>query len=111
MPKNPGRYRSPEEYNYEYLNEKIDVYSLGNAIWSIFTIRPLFEGKKNTEVYEIVGKGKRPHIPKQSWKDKALAMIEAMNMCFEFYPQKRASSKDLELFLRGKLEEYNVTMI
>jgi serine/threonine protein kinase len=37
IPSAPGLYRSPEEYQREQVDEKMDVYSLGNVLYLILT--------------------------------------------------------------------------
>jgi len=110
--KNPGKHRSPEEYSYKNLNEKIDVYSLGNVIWQILYKRNVFAEIKTKKVFEMVKHGKTPPILHQdSWQDEELAILNAIKMCWNYDPQMRASSRDVELFLRNKLKEFNVTLL
>jgi len=108
---NPGKNRSPEEYSYKYLTEKIDVYSLGNVIWSILNISPLFADIKSSEVAELVKKGETPPILQDSWQDEELAIIDVLKMCWKYDSKERASSKDVELFLRKKMKDFNITML
>jgi len=108
--KNPGRYRSPEEYNYDYLTEKIDVYSLGNILYMILTKHQPFYNKNSTTVAELVKHGETPPIPNEIWGTEELAIIEAINMCWLKNPKDRSSARDVESFLRRKLLELNVAM-
>jgi len=110
IPKSPGRNRSPEEYEYDQLTEKIDVYSLGNILYSILTKHEAFDEMKKTEAQDLVKHGKRPPIPDKLWEAEELAIIEAINMCWAQKPKNRPSARDVDSFLKGKLFELNVTM-
>jgi len=108
--KNPGRYRSPEEYRYDYLTEKIDVYSLGNVLYSILTKQYPFSRANSTVVAEEVQDGKRPSLSGISFRPKVVAVAQAIKMCWVQNPKDRASARDVDLFLRSKLLEFNVSM-
>jgi len=62
---NPGKYRSPEEYNYKNLTEKIDVYSIGNIMWEILNLSWLFDDVKSKDVIKLVKKGGTPSLQHQ----------------------------------------------
>jgi len=108
---NPGKYRSPEEYNYKNLTEKIDVYSIGNIMWEILNLSWLFDDVKSKDVIKLVKKGGTPSLQHQdSWQDEELAIVDAIKMCWIYDPQERVTARDLELFLRNKLKDFNLPM-
>jgi len=109
IPKNPGRNRSPEEYNYENLTEKIDVYSLGNVLYIILKKGRVFQSKSTDAVMKLVKEGKRSPLSKYQLPED-LAIVEAIKMCSVQDPGDRSSAGNVESFLRGKLLELNVTM-
>jgi len=109
IPKSPGRCRSPEEYYYEPLTEKIDVYSLGNVLYTILTRRVPFHKKSTNEAIDLVKDGKKPHIPLEKDGPENAAIIEAIHMCWTKDPKDRSSAREVDLFLRKKLQELNVT--
>lgn len=106
----PGRYRSPEEYNSDHYTEKIDVYSLGNVIYAILTKHAPFYKMKQRKAMELVKNGKRPPIPDGLQETEDKAMIDAIKMCWVQNEKERSSARDVEIFLRVKLQELNVTM-
>ena len=46
---NPGKFRSPEEYNYLDQTEMVDIYSMGNIFYSIITEKWPFDELNNAE--------------------------------------------------------------
>jgi len=108
---NPGRHRSPEEYKYDRLTEKIDVYSLGNVMYSILTGKKPFYKQNTTRAMDLVMGGMTPPIPHHKWGAEELAIIEAIKMCWVRYPKDRSSARDVDSFLKDKLFELNVTVL
>jgi len=114
--KNPGKNRSPEEYkDHEPLNEKIDIYSMGNIFYSILMGEKVFEGinyMKKDKVYKEVQKGVVPIIPQaiiDGYGPLEKVVLEAMRMCHVYNPDDRSRASDVETFLKAKLEEHNVS--
>uniref|UniRef100_A0A7S4MR83 Protein kinase domain-containing protein n=1 Tax=Odontella aurita TaxID=265563 RepID=A0A7S4MR83_9STRA len=105
--KNPGKWRAPEEYHYEGEDEKIDVYSAGNIIYFILTGKKPFENIKTDETYQSVKKGKTPHVKKelqQSRDPVTIALLKAMEMCFIYDPNERATAREVANYLTSQLK-------
>jgi len=87
-----GRWRAPEEYQRKPLNEKLDIYSLGMVIWSMFSYgsQPLMEFTK-PEVYTKVPKGYRPILSKRMPPELQAIIIE----CWSQIPSHRPSTEEL----------------
>jgi len=101
-------WRAPEEMNTNhttFVNEKVDVYALGEVLFHILTTHgPRGKMKKHRmdEVRDIVRKGIRPPM----WEPFAsggkdgklrknpivLAFMRALDLCFEMDPNKRGTS-------------------
>lgn len=100
---NRGKNRSPEEYQYGPETEKVDVYSFGNILYMLLQSKWPFDPVENEEAAELVKHGKRPRISNHVWSstdpvDKVLK--EAMIMCHQQHPEKRASARDVEIYLK-----------
>ena len=108
---NEGLWRSPEEYAFAKEDEKIDVWSLGNALYFL-----LSQGKvpfattgislTTATVIERVKQGGHPTIKDEnilrSKHPYDVAMLEAMKLCFIMDPKKRASSGEIrQLFSKA----------
>ena len=97
IPSAPGLHRSPEEYQREQVDEKMDVYSLGNVLYSILTgTKPWGDQGSNT-IKRWVRDGKKPTIDKTFRKDgtsdAALAVL--VNLALELDPTVRISAAAL----------------
>lgn len=109
--KNPGKFRSPEEYAYDKQTEKVDVYSLGNVLYTILVQHHVWEALTTKEAQKMVKKGHVPPIPedllqKARQEDKNLgAILKAMAMCHETDPYKRASARSVAEVLQARLDE------
>lgn len=100
---NKGKFRSPEEYDYKPETEKIDNYSMGNIFYVILTGKYPFDDVGKDEAKELVMKGERPVISQrylESSDPLIKAMIEAIQMCWVHRPEKRATSRMVEQYLR-----------
>ena len=110
---NKGRHRSPEEYTEDSpLTEKIDVFSLGNVLYSILLGEDVFQDVERKRVAKLVRHGAVPHIPRWKWEDfddKERAVAHAIRMCHVEDARERSTSMEVEEYLRKKLEELHVS--
>jgi len=61
--KSKGRWRAPEEYTRDALNEKLDIYSTAMIYYSLFSGDKVMEDIPKDDVYERVPRGYRPEFP------------------------------------------------
>jgi serine/threonine protein kinase len=110
-------WRAPEEVvlNQEdrpLLNEKVDVYALGNLIFYILTLQHP-RGLKNkkerlAEVREQVARGEPPMLEEtyaKSTNPVVKAFREAMKLCFEPDPKQRGSAREVADILLTALND------
>ena len=103
---NPGKFRAPEEYLYLGESEKIDVYSMGNIFYSLLTGRWPFENRKTKEAQRLIKNNQRPPIDdaiRESDDPLDVAMLKAIERCWEQDPVERASAREIEKFLETEL--------
>lgn len=110
--KSPGKFRSPEEYEYIGLTEKIDIFQMSNIFFYIWTGVESWDDSSRKAAPKQVRKGKLPPLPKKLQHsthpiDKAFKRILKMTQVFD--PKKRATAQQVELFLRKKLDSLNIT--
>lgn len=103
--------RSPEEYAYERQSEKVDIYSLGNVLYSVLTgLRP-WEGIKDKSAQKKIQAGERPEIP-SSYRDSTnpfeQALLKLIALSWIHEPTKRASARELQKFIISELERLGV---
>jgi serine/threonine protein kinase len=107
-------WRAPEEVRLGVnatVDEKVDVYALGNLLFDILTTRsPRGKMKKERmeEVREHVVRGEPPKIPPpfNKSKDKISKIFrQAMRMCFEKDPKKRATAREVAELLTDALQK------
>ena len=108
--KNPGRWRSPEEYRYDAQSEKVDVYSFGNILYVLLQLERPFKGVSSDEAMQMVMNGTRPTMHEDVWNSSdpiTQTLIQAMKMCQEHSPHKRASAREVERFLKNAMKKYD----
>jgi serine/threonine protein kinase len=100
-------WRAPEEMNMNatelgiLVDEKVDVYALGNVLFHILTSHAPWGKMKSEKIPEIrpkVAKGIRAPIPKQFLHDKdphIKALLKAIELCWISDPKKRATADDV----------------
>lgn len=87
-----GNYRAPEEYDSDYLNEAIDVFSFGNNIYSLLTgLWVFYDTDDDPSVQEKVINGTRALIDPR-WKKRSFIeakLVEVMEQCWIHNTDKR----------------------
>ena len=91
-------YDKPNEI---YLDEKVDIYSLGNILYRVITGRAP-RGKSIAErvdyVRDIVARGEPPPLPVMYFDEKDAvytALRHAMRRCYQKSPSKRWNARDI----------------
>jgi serine/threonine protein kinase len=111
-------WRAPEEVtigNTNLLDEKVDVYALGNLLYHILTtLSPRGKTTMSTQHMEharvVVAQGQQPRLRvefKDTKEPALMAIREAMGMCFEPDPTKRPSSRSVTTVLMHALAKAN----
>mmetsp|Transcript_37319 Transcript_37319/g.90613 ORF Transcript_37319/g.90613 Transcript_37319/m.90613 type:complete len:258 (+) Transcript_37319:706-1479(+) len=88
-----GNWRSPEEYKDEALNEKIDVWSLGNNMYTLLTGLDPFPWLHSDDMKPLVKRGDTAYIDPRFWnrsKEEG-KLAEIIKQCFEYNPNLRPS--------------------
>jgi serine/threonine protein kinase len=97
------QWRSPEEYYDKPLNEKIDIWSLGNNFYGLLTgLAPFYELKHSEDVKQHLKKKEKsfidPRYRERSYVERKLA--EIIELCWEYEPDKRIDIHTLVKLLR-----------
>jgi len=102
-----GNWRSPEEYKDHHLNEKIDVWSLGNNFYSLLTGMYVFPWMETKEVKKAVMGGNITYIdPRYSSRSKEEAkLVEVIKQCYIYDPDERPSIFKVVELLRTAVSE------
>eukprot|EP00565_Helicotheca_tamesis_P003023 CAMPEP_0185739324 /NCGR_PEP_ID=MMETSP1171-20130828/35155_1 /TAXON_ID=374046 /ORGANISM="Helicotheca tamensis, Strain CCMP826" /LENGTH=202 /DNA_ID=CAMNT_0028410843 /DNA_START=101 /DNA_END=709 /DNA_ORIENTATION=+ len=83
------------------INEKVDVYALGNVLYDLLTghaPRGKMNDQNKADARERVLNGEAPVLPRYHEKSSdpsIVALRHAMRKCFEKDPKKRASAKEI----------------
>jgi hypothetical protein len=106
-----GNYRAPEEDRDNYLNEELDVFSMGNNIYVLVTgLWVFYENEDDTVVQRYVKRGKFPFIDDRyrvrSYAEREL--ISAMEQCWTNDPKDRATIFDVVKALRAAKEQNDI---
>mmetsp|Transcript_6140 Transcript_6140/g.7786 ORF Transcript_6140/g.7786 Transcript_6140/m.7786 type:complete len:144 (+) Transcript_6140:822-1253(+) len=112
--------RSPEEYlsnkskHRVGLTEKVDVYSLGNVFYTILTKERVYQEMTTKQAQNLVLNSTFPVIPEEKIKlydEMEKSIVHAMKMCQVYNASVRSHAWDVEEYLRGQLEKYNIHYI
>lgn len=103
------QWRAPEEYYDFPLNEKIDVFSYGNNLFTLLTgLMPFYNDARNVkEIQARVKAGTKPYIDPR-WKARSFAertIVELIEKCYEYDPDKRISIFEVVSILRQAYKE------
>lgn len=103
-----GNWRSPEEYQNLPLTEQIDVWSLGNNMYTLLTgLYPLYDEESSSVSSKRIIKGEIAFIdPRYHEKSPSEAILtEVILKCFAYQPQDRPTIFDLVKSLRIAVKE------
>ena len=94
------QFRAPEEYKVEALSEKVDVFSLGNTIYSIITGIYPFDKKEYSEkeTKKRVKNGEKPPLKakyRESENPIYRVLVKAMDMSLIYRWQDRARAYEV----------------
>jgi len=106
--KGGGNYRSPEEYSDNVLNEKIDIWSMGNNIYALLTGLWIFYDDNDEKLmHSKVASGEiafiDPRYKTRSYAEKKL--VEIMEKCWKFDPDERPEIFEVVQYLRNAIRE------
>ena len=113
--KNDAKYRSPEEYRYDELTAKIDVWALGSTMFRILTGSTVWSGHNTKAVQKKIAKtNATPPLPDE-YEDPENAspatklLVKVMyEMCFVAEPEKRSSAKKVAEYLKNEAKTLGV---
>jgi len=106
--RNPGTFRSPEEYLYVDQSEKIDIYSMGNIFYSLLTENWPFENEEEVEARVRIKEGNRPAIDSMFLQSKDLSvstLLKGIEMCWKQNPDERSSAEDLAHYFTSQIQK------
>ncbi|KAL7487597.1 hypothetical protein ACHAW6_013180 [Cyclotella cf. meneghiniana] len=105
---NPGKFRSPEEYEYKEENEMVDIYSMGNIFYAIISGDMPFENDKEKEAQKKIKNGQRPIIPEAISKSDDIAIktiVSAVERCWKHDPKERPSASTIRDELKRVMDK------
>jgi len=105
---NDAAYRSPEEYKYLPETSAIDVWAVGSLIYHILHGYEVWHDSNTERAQQKIMDGKLPKIARvyrESDDPAVKAMLDAIDMCYVYDPEKRAKAWDVSSFLEKKLNE------
>jgi len=108
--KGGGDFRSPEEFMDGRLNEKIDVFSLGNMMYGLLTgLLPFYDVKEDKEIQRRMVDGETAFIhPKFRTRSYAEGrLVQIIEMCYEFDPDDRPEIFEVVRFLKDTVKQMN----
>lgn len=116
--KSPEEQAGPNGTSVGELNEKVDIYALGNILFRFATGKPPWRdlsdhkgeftaAQKKQIAHLKVSEGKMPAVPDRSKvKDPYLRLLlEAMEWCYRFTPQERPTAREVADFLAKSKKE------
>jgi len=105
---NPGKFRSPEEYDYTDETEKVDVYSLGNVFYSLLTEKWPFAEFTDEEAQAKIQNGERPVLGMENSTDPFVQVLKnTIHLSWTHDASERPSSKDLVSYLEKEIDRLN----
>ena len=104
-----GNYRAPEEFAAFDLDEKIDVYSMGNNIYGLLTgLWVFYENEDDGVVQTKIIDGDLPYIDERYRTRSYIEgkLVEIMERCWIYNTEDRVDIFQVIEFLRDTKAEY-----
>ena len=106
-----SKYRSPEEFAGKDLNEKIDIFSFGNNVYSLMTgLWPFYENEDDLVVQGELIDGKTAFIDNR-YRTRSYSegqMVELIERCWRYRPEDRPDIFEVVRFLQSALREASI---
>jgi hypothetical protein len=103
-----GNWRSPEEYKDDPLTEQIDVWSLGNNMYTLLTgLNPIYTVRRDKEFTKLIINGTTAFIdPRYKQRSPAEAKLaELIPRCFRYKAEDRSTIFEIVSFLSDAVAE------
>lgn len=98
IPSAPGKNRAPEEYSFRELDEKLDIFSVANILYSILTKKEAWEDRSTVETKNKIQDGFIPEI-EVDLPDLPLPIREMLihlnQRAYAFEPTERIGAAEL----------------
>jgi serine/threonine protein kinase len=120
----PGKARSPEEYAYEDLTEKLDIFAGGNVFYEILTGRNPWNYFGNSAAKKLIMQGVKPNFsgvsllasPTESLESESTdpidqALFQLILRMYEKNPTQRISATELVAELEKIAKLYNLPIL
>jgi hypothetical protein len=110
IPTSPGRMRAPEEYLDQDLDEKIDVYSAGNILYTILTGKEPWADYTTSELKDFVKRGVMPAVPEE-YRPVGSHSEQMANLTYRVFThdrKKRPSASDVVAELMRLKEQHKL---
>lgn len=100
-----GMFRAPEENIDAPLNEKVDVYSLGNVLYSVLTGIMVYVDRGSDEAHRRIVDGKTEPIPDSYYEEPSwAALAEVIELCWTYDVDERPTIFEIVEVLEKAVE-------
>ena len=103
-----SQYRAPEEFAGRDLNEKIDIFSFGNNLYSMMTgLWPFYENEDDGFVQKELVNGVTAFIDDR-YRTRSYAegkLVELIDQCWRYKPEERPDIFEIVHYLRKVISE------
>lgn len=116
----PGKARSPEEYSYQNLTEKLDIYALANVLYEILTGKRAWYEYGTTETKNMIMQGIKPNVALEEIQQQQTttlkvdsideALFQLMLQAYELNATQRSSATKLLTQMEALAEKFNITL-
>lgn len=120
----PGKARSPEEYSYEELTEKLDLFATANIFYEIVTGKNPWQNYGSTETKRLIMKGVKPNfVPEKKILSSSVSsesqptgsvdqeLFQLTLRSYDRDPMKRISASELIEELEQIAKRYNIPIL
>lgn len=123
IPTAPGKARSPEEYAYESLSEKLDIYATGNILYEILAGKNPWQNYGTTETKRLIMKGVKPNFVAEKAISSLVSsesppigsidqeLFQLTLRTYERNPSQRISATELIDELEKIAKRYNIPIL
>jgi Protein kinase domain len=103
-----GTYKTPQEFQGDYVDESVDTWAIGHGIYGLLTgLYPFYDITSHTRIRRLVTRGAKPFVDDR-YRTRSFIegeLVKIMEECWRFQPEDRPNIFEIVQYLRETIQQ------